>query len=401
MNQIINYLIIGNGIAGLSAAETIRKNDTNNRITLISSENYLTYYRVKLSHFISKNFKDEDLFVHNQEWYKEHNIDLILGKSVSNVDTEKNEVMLDDGTNIKYDKLLFANGSKPFVPPIKGNEKEGVFALRTIEDLKKAKEYFQSCSSITVIGGGLLGLESAWAIKQLGKEVNVVEFSPYLLPRQLDEGLAKNLGDILNENGLHLYLGAATDEILGNEKVEGIRLQDGRAIKTDAVLISAGIRPILDLVKDSNIKFDKGIQVDSSMKTNIDNIYAAGDVAELNGMVIGLWGISGDQGKVAGQNMVGGSAEYKIPELNAMLMLDNISVFSAGNIKDFDNTIEDVDNNKNAYYKLFISNNNVVGGVVINDMSKVPKVKRLVSGNVDLTEYIQKNTSFKDIIKAL
>jgi len=401
MNQIINYVIVGNGIAGLSAAEAIRKNDENGRITIISAENYLTYYRVKLTHFISKDFSDDELFIHNDQWYKDRNIDLYLGKMVNKINTNLNEIELSDGTKIKYDKLLLANGSKPFIPPIKGSEKEGVFALRTIEDLKKEQSYFKNCDSVTVIGGGLLGLEAAWAIRKLNKVVNVVEFFSHLLPRQLDETLSNEFGHQLEENGLNLYLGAATDEILGDSKVEGIRLQDGREIKTDAILISAGIRPILDIVKDSNIKFDKGIQVDSSMKTNIDNIYAAGDVAEFNGMVVGLWGISGDQGKVAGENMTGGSAQYEMPELNAMLMLDKLVVFSAGNIKDFDKTVEEENEAKNAHYKLFVSNNKVVGGVVINDMAKVPKVKKMVTKNIDLTQQLQNNMSFNDIIDSI
>lgn len=401
MNQIKDYVIIGNGIAGLSAAETIRKNDENGKITIISAENYLTYYRVKLTHFISSDFKDKDLFLHDAQWYKDHNIDILLGKTVGKIDTDNAEVILSDGSQVKYDKLLLANGSRPFVPPIKGSEKEGVFALRTVEDLKDIQSYFEDSNSITVIGGGLLGLEAAWAIKKLNKEVNVVEFSPYLLPRQLDEGLSKEFGSQLEKNGINLHLGVATDEILGDGKVEGIKLQGGGEFKTDAILISAGIRPILDLVKDSNIKFDKGIQVDSSMKTNIDNVYAAGDVAEFNGMVVGLWGVSTDQGKIAGENMAGGNAQYEMQELNAMLMLDKLSVFSAGNVKDCDKTVEEVDNSKNAHYKLFISNNKVTGGIVINDMAKVPKVKKMVSNNMDLTEQLEKNMGFDDIIKSI
>ncbi len=400
MNQR-DYIIIGNGIAGLSAAETIRKNDEKGKITVISAENYLTYYRVKLSHFISKDFKDDELFVHDEKWYKDRNIEVILGKSVAKIDTYADEVELSDGSKMVYGKLLLANGSKPFVPPIKGNEKEGVFALRTIDDLKKAQAYFKGCNSITVIGGGLLGLEAAWAIKKLNKEVNIVEFFPHLLPRQLDEGLSKEFGNLLEENGLNLYLGAGTDEILGNGKVEGVRLQDGREIKTDAILISAGIRPILDIVKDSNIEFDKGVKVDSSMRTNVHNVYAAGDVAELNGMVVGLWGISGDEGAVAGENMTGGNAEYTIPELNAMLMLDKLSVFSVGNVKDCDKTIEEVDEAKKAHYKLFLAKGKVIGGVVMNDMSKVPKVKKIVNKNMDLTEQLQNNMSFNEIIQTM
>ena len=121
----VDYIIVGNGIAGLSAAETIRKKDGNGKILMISAEEYLTYYRVKLSHFISKDFTEKDFFVHDENWYKERNIDLILGKSVSKINTDLNELELSDGSKISYHKLLLANGSRPFVPPIKGNDKEG------------------------------------------------------------------------------------------------------------------------------------------------------------------------------------------------------------------------------------------------------------------------------------
>ncbi|ABW20025.1 NAD(P)/FAD-dependent oxidoreductase [Alkaliphilus oremlandii] len=394
----VDYIIVGNGIAGLSAAETIRKKDGNGKILMISAEEYLTYYRVKLSHFISKDFTEKDFFVHDENWYKERNIDLILGKSVSKINTDLNELELSDGSKISYHKLLLANGSRPFVPLIKGNDKEGVFALRTIEDLNNLRKYFENVKSITVLGGGLLGLEAAWAIKKLNKEVNVVEFFPQLLPRQLDEGLSKRFGTTLEANGINLYLGTGTEEIAGGERVEAIKLQDGRTFNTDAVLISAGVRPILDLVKDTNIEFDKGIKVDASMRTNIENIYAAGDVAELNGMVVGLWGISADEGNVAGENMTGGNATYTIPELNTMLMLDKLSVFSIGNVKDFHSVIEDKDESKDAHYKLFLTDGKVSGAIVMNDMAKVPKVKKLVNNNVDLSRELAEGKGFSEII---
>lgn len=401
MNDLKHYVIVGNGIAGLSAAETIRKKDETVKITMITGENYLTYYRVKLSYFLSKDFNDEELLIHDEKWYADRNIEVMLGKVILKMDTDGNKLKLEDGTELSYDKLLLANGSRSFVPPIKGSEKKGVFALRTIDDLKAAQEYFKDCQSITLLGGGLLGLESAWATKDLGKSVNIVEFFPQLLPRQLDEGLSKVFASKLEKSGLNLYLGAATDEILGEDTVEGIRLQDGREIKTDGIIVSAGIRPILDLVRESKIKFDKGIQVDSTMRTNIDNVYAAGDVAELNGMVVGLWGVSADQGKIAGENMAGGNEEYKPPELSALLNIGNLSMFSAGNVKDFDNSIEEVNIDKDAHYKLFFNKGKVVGGIVINDMSKVPKIKKMVSSGVDLSEYLDKGLGFNEIIEAI
>lgn len=150
-----------------------------------------------------------------------------------------------------------------------------------------------------------MGLEAAWALKQLGKEVNIVEFAPpYILPRQLDEELSNKLEDRLIEEGFNLYLNSQATEILGGIVANGIKLDDGSEIKTDAILFSVGIRPNLDLIRDTEIEFNKGgVIVDKNLKTNIDNIYAAGDVIEVNGKIIGLWTSSNEQGKIAGKKI--------------------------------------------------------------------------------------------------
>ncbi|WIV11307.1 FAD-dependent oxidoreductase [Proteiniborus sp. MB09-C3] len=395
----LKYVIIGNGIAGLSAAKEIRNIDKEGSITIITSEEYFTYYRVKLSHYISKSFNDDELLVNKKSWYDENKIDVILGKIVEKIDTKNKKVKLDDGKVVEYDKLLLANGSRPFVPPIGGKFKDGVFALRTLKDLKYIKGYFNSCEDITVIGGGLLGLEAAWAIKELGKKVNVVEFFPYLLPRQLDKELADIVSQKLSDNGINLYFDAAAEEILGEVKAEGIRFKDNREIKTDAVLFSAGIRPNIDLVRDTAIDFDKGVKVDSFLKTNIEDVYAAGDIAEVNGIVLGLWTAANDQGKIAGANMAGASKEYKHPEPFTTLSIGDISLFSVGNIKDFTNALKYDD--KDAHYRLFVTDNKLSGGILLGDLSKMSSVRKAVIGNRDISEYINEGLSCKEIIEKL
>lgn len=394
-----NYVIIGNGIAGLSAAKEIRNRDKDGSITLVSSEEYLTYYRVKLSHYISKDFEDKELYINKADWYEKMNIEVLLGKIVEKIDVDSRSIKLDDGKIINYDKLLIANGSRPFIPPIAGKFKAGVFALRTLKDLRHIKKYFSLCEDITVVGGGLLGLEAAWAIKELGKKVNIVEFAPYLLPRQLDKELAEEVSEKLRKHGLNLYFDAAAEEILGETRVDGLKFKDGRTIKSDAVLISAGVRPNLDLVIDSDIKYDKGIKVDKHMRTNIEDIYAAGDVAEVDGNVIGLWGIANDQGKTAGENMTEGNKEYKLPEPFTTLSIGDISLFSVGNVKDFSNTIEYKENN--VHHKLFITEGKLTGAVLLGDTSPMIKVKKAVNNNLDISEHINNGLGFKEIIEKL
>lgn len=397
--MIKKYVIVGNGIAGLSAAKEIRNIDKEGNITIITSEEYLTYYRVKLSHYISKSFDDDELLVNKKSWYDENNVEVILGKIVEKIDTEKKQVKLDDGKIVEYDKLLLANGSRPFVPPIGGKFKDGVFALRTLKDLRHIKKYFELCEDVTVIGGGLLGLEAAWAIKELGKKVNVVEFFPYLLPRQLDKELADIVSQKLNDNGLNLYFDAAAEDILGETKAEGLKLKDGRKIETDAILVSAGIRPNIDLVRGTPIEFDKGVKVDKYLRTNIEDVYAAGDIAEVNGMVLGLWTAANDQGKIAGANMAGNNKEYKMAQPFTTLSIGDISLFSVGNIKDFTDVLryDDGDNR----YRLYLTDNKLTGSILLGDISRMSKVRKAVNDNMDISEYIKEGLSCTDIIERL
>ncbi|SCG83129.1 nitrite reductase (NAD(P)H) large subunit [Proteiniborus sp. DW1] len=397
--MILNYVIIGNGIAGLSAAKEIRNNDKEGNITIITSEEYLTYYRVKLSHYISKTFDDDELLVNKKSWYEENNIEVLLSKIVEKIDVDKKEVRLDDGKVVAYDKLLLANGSKPFVPPIAGKFKEGVFALRSLRDLKVIKNYFSSCEDITVIGGGLLGLEAAWAIKELGKKVNVVEFFPYLLPRQLDKELSELVSQKLRDNGLNLYFDTAAEEILGESKANGLRFKDNSEIKTDAILFSAGIRPNVDLVRDTAIEFDRGVKVDTYLKTNIEDVYAAGDIAEINGVVLGLWTAANEQGKIAGANITGANKEYKLPEPFTTMTIGDISLFSAGNIKDFNEVLK-FDEGDN-HFRLFITDNKITGAILLGNLSKMSSVRKAVTSNRDISEYLKDGLSCVEIINRL
>ena len=395
----MNYVIIGNGTAGISAAEKIRKSDEKANITIVSDEKHLTYYRIKLSEALGREFSDKELFVKDQEWHDNNNINLSLDSKVEKIDIEKKQLEIKNGENIKYDKLLIAVGSRSFIPPIKGNEKKGVFALRSLDDLKEIKDYFKNCEKITVLGGGLLGLEAAWAIKKLGKHVDVVEFFPHLLPRQLDEKISKKFSDILVEKELNLHLGVSAEEITGEKSVEGVKLNDGSNLETQAVLISAGVRPRLELIEGTNIEFDRGVKVDKYMKTNIDDIYAAGDIAEVDGVVAGLWAIAGDQGKVAGINMTGAKKEYELPKLTTMLNIAECSIFSTGDIEEYDDAYEEEVEEGDASYKLCVTDGKITGGIIFNDINKAAKIKKAISEKVDISEHLDNNLSVSEIIE--
>ncbi len=397
----MRYVIIGNGTAGLSASEEIRKKDETAEIIIISEEKFLTYYRIKLSEAISKDFTDRELFVHDRDWYKEKNIQLMLETRVEGIDTDNKKVKISGNDSIEYDKLLIATGSRSFIPPIEGKEKTGVFALRSLKDLNEIKKFLKKCKTVTVLGGGLLGLEAAWAIKKLEKKVHVVEFFPQLLPRQLDEDTSEMFGDILDEKGLNLHLGVSAKEIVGEEYVIGVKLSDNTTIETDAVLISAGVRPRLEILDGTNIIYDKGIKVDNHMKTNIEDVFSAGDCAEVEGQVIGLWGISSGQGKVAGKNMAGELEEYKLPELTTMLRIADSSIFSAGDIKDYDTSVEQENEEDNTRYKICVTDGKITGGVVFNDIQKAAKIKKAIEQKKDVTKQLDEKMTVLQLIETI
>lgn len=383
---MVKYLIVGNGIAGLTAAKEIRKKEGESSILIISSEEYLTYYRVRLTEALEKGINKESLIVYDEKWYKENNIDVRLGTRVETIKEDENRVVLETGEEITYEKLLLSTGGKPFTPPIKGREKKGVFTLRTLEDLEEIREYMADKKDIVVIGGGLLGLEAAWALKEQGKNVSVVEFAPYLLPRQLDEELGKKLERKLKDEGLGIFVPALSKEILGDGKVEGIDLDIGKILKADAVIISTGIRANIDLVEGTSIRTDKGIIVNENLRTNRDNIYAAGDAAEFEGSIVGLWTTSMDQGKIAGLNMTGEKLEYTGIKPFTRLSLKEIKIFSAGDIGEYDNLhLEEKEEN---YKKIFTRDNKIIGGILFGDLKEINSFKNSIFSNEDIDKYL-------------
>lgn len=387
------YLIIGNGISSLAAIREIRKRDKTGTINVVSSEGVLTYYRTKLTEYIAKDFKDEELLVVDEDWYRENKINLFLGKIVEKIETENNRVVLDDSVEIEYERLLIATGSKPFIPPITGKYKEGVFAIRTIKDLHYMKNYIRDRDKITVVGGGLLGLEAAWSFKKLGKQVNIVEFAPYLLPRQVDEEISKKLYKSLEKEGFKIYLGAETQEIHGDVRVDRISLKDGQIIDSDAVIISVGIRPNIDLIRDTDIEFDRGMIVDKHLQTNIDNIYGAGDLVEIDKKVFGLWTVSNAQGKVAGANMAGGDEKFVEANIFTNLQIGDVKLFSAGKIDDYDSLYEYKDGDK--HHKIFAKQGKIQGAILFGELKKMNKIRNAVVSNMDIKEYIDKDEDFK------
>lgn len=381
-----NYLIIGNGIAGLAAAEEIRKNDENGKILIVSKEEIPTYWRTRLSALIAKDFNKDDIYVKKDAWYQEKNIEEKLDTEVEKLDLENNKAILANGEEIEYGKVLLATGARAFVPPIKNVESKGVFAIRSLDDLISFKEYAADKKEVVIIGGGILGLEAAFSVKELGKEVSVIEAADYILNRQLDHELSKKLEKSLNEMGIKTYTGKATEEILANDgKVSGIKLSNGEEIKADLIMIQAGVRSIIDLAKNSNLEVDRGIIVNDNLQSKKENVYAAGDCAQIGNFTIGLWTASQEMGKIVGRNMTGAKETYEKPKPFSTLMIGNIKVFSAGMTSG--EGIEEMKAEKDGnIYKLFKKDGKFVGGILWNDIKMQNDVKDLVFNGKNLED---------------
>ncbi|KPK26133.1 MAG: pyridine nucleotide-disulfide oxidoreductase [Desulfobacterales bacterium SG8_35_2] len=381
------YLILGNGVAGTTAAENIRQNDGTGEITIVTDEDIPFYYRIRLPDYLGGMVAESELVAKKEAWYDEKKISLQLSSRVSAADSGRKHVITADGLTYAYDSLLLANGSHPFVPPIKGSNIKGVFALHTIRDVRQISQAAEKIRNVVLIGGGLLGLETANALHKLEKNVTVVEFFPRLLPRQLDNEGAARLQHFFESKGFSFRLGTTTKEITGDDSVEQVILEHGEILPAQMVIISAGVRPNLELAKMLGLKTDKGVIVDQFMRTSQPDIYAAGDVIEFEDRTYGIWPAAMEQGKIAGINISGGKTAYNGTTLSNILKVAGIDLASAGEIdeeKKFESKIVASDD---TYKKVVINNGKVIGCIMLGDRKHFNRIsKAITSGENILNE---------------
>jgi len=384
------YLIIGNGVAGTTAAEAIRKRDKEGAITIVTDESVPFYWRIQLNEFISGDVTEEKLYARKQSWYKEQDIDLKLKTRIQGGEVNDKVVFTQDNQKLFYDRLLVATGSHSFVPPIKGADKKGVFTLRSFQDAHDIMDWAKKIKDVVMIGGGLLGLEAGNALRKLGKKVMVVEFFPRLLPRQLDIPGAQRLQAIMEGMGFSFRLGAKTQEITGDGGVKGVLLEGGETLPAEMVIVSAGVRPNLDLAKALGLDHDKGIKIDERLRTNKPDVFAAGDVAEFKGIPYGIWTAAMEQGKVAGSNMTGEEALYEGTVMANTLKVVGIDLASAGEI-DVDNKFEAKTLTEDKHYKkVVIQNNQLVGCIMLGDTKGFNKITKMMAEKQDVSAMKEK-----------
>ena len=385
------YLIIGNGIAANTAAENIRKSDRDGTILMFTREKHYFYYIPALPEYLAGEKLLQNITIHNEAWYKQNNITLHLETDIIAVDPAKKTITAKDGRTFQYDKLLLATGGYSFVPPIKGVPADGVFSLRTLDDANAIKERAQRAKKMVLIGGGLLGLEAGNGLRKLGIEVCVVEFMTRLLPRQMDTEGAALLRKQMEKMGFSFYLGAKTQDIARENSGFTVNLEGGEKIAADMVLVSAGVRPEVTLAKSLGLEIDKGVKVDDTMKTGIDNIYAAGDLIEHSGRFYGIWPASMEQGRVAGLSMAGKEATYEGTVLANTLKVVGIDLVAAGEI-DTEGKFEAVvikDEAGNMYRKIVLQDNKIIGTILFGNINGSDAIQQAIKTKKDVSAFKQ------------
>ncbi|MCR4431296.1 MAG: FAD-dependent oxidoreductase [Tepidanaerobacteraceae bacterium] len=397
-------VIIGNCAASVYAIEAFREHDKSTPIVVVSKEPYLAYYRMKLSHLIGEDPDVNEILIHTPEWYEQNNVEILLGTQALAINPADNSVKLDSGQTLKYSSLLCAMGSHAFVPPVKGVDLKGVFSIRTLDDVKKLYLYSHDKEKGVIIGGGVLGLETAWSLAKKGKKITVVETSSFLLSNQLDAISSDILKSLGIKAGLNFILSAQLSEINGNDSVSSATLKDGSSIPAEFVIFSTGVRPNADILKDADIQTNRGVIVDSGMRTAVENIFAAGDVAEYNGKVYGIWPVAKEQGRIAGLNMAGAAASYsEIVPSNYIKVFDT-DIFSAGDLcrqeSDYA-AITDTQPENKIYRKVFLKNNVPVGVILLGDTKPAMKISKAIKKRQVIPEEIIISNNFNKFIQEI
>jgi nitrite reductase (NADH) large subunit len=382
--------IIGNGVAATTALREMRKKDSSAEIHVFTDERHAYYPRPHLIDYVSGIRTEEEVIQYGLDWYEKMDAALHLSSPVTKIITDSQTVIADSKKVSNFDSLLIATGCKPFIPPFEGLEKKNVHVIRTLDDAIDIKESVKGAGREIIVGGGILGIELAAAIKKIGGAPIIVTNIDVLLPVQLDGGASEILHRRLDELGISVLLGFTCRKFDGNDAVTGVFSSAGDKISGDLAVIATGVRSNVQLANDSGIETVRGITVDEYMQTSAENIYAAGDCAEWNGQWYGIipWALA--TAKVAAANMLEpGSERFKGIIPSNTLQVAGIDLTSVGFIHpetpEYESIIS-VDRKNGTYYKAVLKDNKLVGGIALGNRKVAMKLRRLISKGEDVSE---------------
>jgi nitrite reductase (NADH) large subunit len=369
-----HLVVVGNGMAGMRTLEELlaRAPDAYD-ISVFGAEPHPNYNRILLSSVLAGEKEVDEIVINPRRWYEENRIALHTDEPVTGLDAKARTITTERGRVMPYDTLLLATGSKPLAPPIPGLDLPGVCSFRDIGDVDQMIAASRTHRRAVVVGGGLLGLEAAWGLKRRGMAVAVVHLMPTLMERQLDRTAGELLQRDLDGRGIAFFTNGQTEEIYGENRVEGVRLADGRDIPADLVVMAIGIRPEITLAKQAGLDANRGIVVGDDMRTTDPHIYAVGECAEHRGQCFGLVAPLWDMAKVCADRLAGIEAPlFAAPKMSTRLKITGIDLFSAGVLAAADESEDEItfsDAAAGIYKKLVIRDDKLVGAVLYGDVA--------------------------------
>ncbi len=397
----MKLVLVGNGLAGMRCLEDLLDMAPDRYdVTVIGEEPWGNYNRIMLSPVLSGDKTIDDIMLHPLAWYSDKNIRFIAGDPAVKIDRPRKQVYTEKGLMVDYDRLILATGSKPFVPPISGADLKGVISFRDIYDVNTMLDYCKDKKNAVVIGGGLLGLEAAYGLKQRGMNVTVLHLMDRIMERQLDSRASSMLRQSIEAKGINIITEANTDALLGeNGHVTQIKLKDGTVLDADLVVFAVGIRPNMALAQSAGLRCNRGVMVNDTMQTFDPSIYAVGECIEHRnqtfGLVEPLWG----QAFICASHLAEhGSLTFKAPTVPTQLKVSGCDVFSAGNFEPKDD-FEDIilnDEKRQIYKRIIIQKDKVVGAVLFGDTEDGVWYAELISDQTPISSIRNKLLFGKD-----
>jgi len=386
-------VVIGNGMAGMRTVEELHKLDPDMYdITVFGAEPHGNYNRILLSPVLAGEKTMDDIMLNTREWYVQHGITLHAGDPVEHIDRRKRIVRARSGLEVRYDRLLIATGSKPFIIPVPGHQLPGVLAFRDIQDVESMLEAARNHKHAVVIGGGLLGLEAANGLQRQGMSVTVVHVTDTLMNQQLDKPAAQLLQRALEDKGLKFMLNAQTAEIVGTDRVTAVRFKDGSEIPADLVVMTAGVRPNIELAKSAGLHCDRAIIVDDTLQTYDPRIYAVGECVQHRSATFGLVAPIWDQARVCGAHLAGAGVRRYVQQTSpTRLKVTGVDLYSVGDFIGGDGSEDLVlrDARRGVYKRLVLKNNRISGAVLYGDVKDGPWYFGLIQNGTDITSIRQ------------
>jgi len=381
--------IVGNGVSAITAVRELARIEPGTKIDVFTDESHAYYPRPKLIDYIAGRVNEREVIQYDHDWYEKQGAQLHLSEAVRRVDGLTRSVVTQSSMHSDYDRVLISVGSYPFVPPIKGVDKPGVHVLRTLDDATAIRDAAASSEKPIVIGGGILGTEMAAAMRERGKETIIVTNIDTILPAQLDREGSAVLMKKLERMGIDIRLGFTCKEVIGTDRVTGVVSTAGDEISGDLVIAATGVKPNLEVAKQTGAAVAKGVVVDEHMQTSVDGVFAAGDCIEWKGATWGIIPVALETAKIAAQNMIKlGSVNYQGTIPSNTLQVAGIDLTSIGLFNpqsaDYESIVK-ADPSKGTYLKAVIKGGIVVGGIALGDRRAAMKLRGLVNRRTDVS----------------